>query len=116
MPRDVEDRRSLLLAALGFLQLREPPPEVARLRRWLDSWTGIGAVVAGMEHQGYDIDLLSVGPARWQATFLATNPHGGAPVAAGYAEDTRLWSAVQRAAWEALKVAETTNDWPKTKH
>src|SRR5262245_10308168 len=30
------DRRALLMAALGFLQLRHQPPEVAPLRRWLD--------------------------------------------------------------------------------
>jgi hypothetical protein len=38
-------RRALLLAALGFLQLRGQPPEVAMLHRWLDSWNGVGLVV-----------------------------------------------------------------------
>jgi hypothetical protein len=33
-----DHRRALLTAALGFLQLREQPAEVATLRRWLDSW------------------------------------------------------------------------------
>lgn len=45
MPPD--RRRALLAAALGFLQLREQPTEVAPLRRWLDSWTGLGAFVVG---------------------------------------------------------------------
>jgi hypothetical protein len=51
------DRRALLLAALGFLQLREQPPEVAMLHRWLDSWKGLGLIVTGMERQGYDVSL-----------------------------------------------------------
>lgn len=56
-------RRALLRAALGFLQLRPEPPEVAPLRQWLDSWTGLGVIVTGMLRQGYDAVLLSVGPA-----------------------------------------------------
>jgi hypothetical protein len=52
----LDQPRALLVAALGFLQLRQAPPEVAPLRRWIDSWTGIGAVVTGMERQGYDVD------------------------------------------------------------
>jgi hypothetical protein len=52
-------RRALLIAALGFLQLREQPPEVAPLRRWLDSWTGLEAVVDGMVRQGFVIRSLS---------------------------------------------------------
>jgi hypothetical protein len=71
--------------------------------RWLDSWIGIGAIVTGMLRQGYDVDLMSLGPARWQATFLEANPHGGAHVVAGYAEDTRPWGAIQQAAWVALR-------------
>jgi hypothetical protein len=72
------------------------------LRRWLGSWQGIGAVITGMLRQGYDVDLSSVGPARWQVTFLEANPQGGAPLAAGYAEEPRPWLAVQQAAWQAL--------------
>jgi hypothetical protein len=98
----VDRRRALLVAALGFLQVRLAPPEVAPLRRWLDSWTGIGAVVTGMTRQGFDADLMSCGPKRWQATFLAANPQGGAPLAHGHAEQPLPWHAVQRAAWQAL--------------
>jgi hypothetical protein len=36
-------RRSLRTAALGFLQLRQEPAEVATLRRYLDSWRGLDA-------------------------------------------------------------------------
>jgi hypothetical protein len=55
-----------------------------------------------MLRQGYDVDLSSVGSGRWQATFLGTNPHGGAPLAAGYSEQATPWQAVQEAAWQAL--------------
>jgi hypothetical protein len=51
-------RRSLLTAALGFLQPRDDPPEVAPLRRWLDSWQGVGDIVAGLNEQGgFDLEL-----------------------------------------------------------
>jgi hypothetical protein len=40
-----DSRRALLMAALGFLQLRDQPPEVTLLRRWLDSWVRLGDVI-----------------------------------------------------------------------
>jgi len=49
-----------LLTALGFAGLGSEAgtaTEIQTLRRWLDSWPGIGAVVGGMAHQGYDIQL-----------------------------------------------------------
>ena len=45
-----ERRRPLLVAALSFALL-EPSPEPVALttpKGWLDSWAGIGAVIAGM--------------------------------------------------------------------
>jgi hypothetical protein len=50
-----DPRRALLTAALGFLQLRDQPPEVTLLRRWLDSWAGLGDVVAGLPRLGLDV-------------------------------------------------------------
>jgi hypothetical protein len=99
-----ERRRTLLTAALGFarLELRPSPPTLDTLKGWLGSWTGAGAVTAGMLRQGYDVDLSSLGPDHWQATFLAANPVGEAPVVAGDAEAPTPWAAVQRAAWKAL--------------
>jgi hypothetical protein len=69
----VAQRRALLAAALGFALVPVPeplPPALVAVRRWLGSWQGIGAVVTGMLRQGYDVDLSTVGLARWQATFL----------------------------------------------
>jgi hypothetical protein len=63
-------RRAFLIAALGFLQLRQQPPEVAMLRRWLDSWKGIGTIVTRMERHGYCVSLTRH-PQGWRAMFLA---------------------------------------------
>jgi hypothetical protein len=52
-----DQRRALLTAALGFLQLRQEPPEVAMLRQWLDTWLGVGHVVTGLNAQGFDLEL-----------------------------------------------------------
>lgn len=100
-------RRALLVAALAAarVQVADRPPVLQALHRWLDSWPGLGAVVVGMCRQGFDVDLMSVGPDRRQATFLATNPTGISPLVAGYAEQTTPWAATQQAAWEALRRA-----------
>ena len=42
-----ENRRSLLIAALGFALLDDPASELALVRAWLDTWTGIGLIAAG---------------------------------------------------------------------
>jgi hypothetical protein len=48
-------RRSLLTAALAAAQLPETVPEVQMLRKWLDTWKGIGDVTVGMARQDYDL-------------------------------------------------------------
>jgi hypothetical protein len=100
-PDDLQRRQSLLVAALGFLQLRERPPEVAMLHKWLDSWKGIGAIVIGMERQGYDVSLTRY-PQGWRATFLrrdfTARPWVGQVLS--FHETPRR--AVQHAAWSAL--------------
>jgi hypothetical protein len=45
-------RLATLRAALGFLQFPPRAPEVQILHRWLDTWTGVGLVVVGVERQG----------------------------------------------------------------
>jgi hypothetical protein len=102
-------RRSLLVAALGFalLELRPPPAELAPLRRWLDSWAGVGIVVDGMIRQGFDVALTRHGDAEpaWRALFY---PAGFLHVSrAGAAWATTPWRAVQPAAWEALTPGST---------
>jgi hypothetical protein len=67
----VNDRRALLTAALGFLQL---PAQTSALRAphtWLDSWTGIGHIVVGMDRHGFRLSLEKWGNSDggWTAAF-----------------------------------------------
>jgi hypothetical protein len=69
----LEQRRALLTAGLGFMQLDlwngPKPPAMTALARWLDSWSGIGAVVVGMAAQGCDLQLTKYSGENWRATF-----------------------------------------------
>jgi integrase len=53
----LDSRARLLRAALGFLSLEAREPELRLLHAWLDTWSGIGHVVAGMARQGYRLHL-----------------------------------------------------------
>jgi hypothetical protein len=66
-----ETRRSTLYAALGFYQLPDSRafPEVAALKRWLSTWSGIGHVVVGMERQGFVVSLRRLVDDGWTASF-----------------------------------------------
>jgi len=46
------NRVTNLRAALGFLQLPPRAPELRLLHRWLDTWTGLGLIVVGVERRG----------------------------------------------------------------
>ena len=73
MNPDLALRRALLTAALGFALLRKrdgsAPRETEILRRWLDTWRGVGDVVTGMNRQGYMLHLSNVDTSTWRATF-----------------------------------------------
>jgi hypothetical protein len=56
-----ERRRLLLHAALGFLDLPPRAPELRLLHRWLDTWTGLGLIVVGVERQGLRFSLSHIG-------------------------------------------------------
>jgi hypothetical protein len=78
---DPDARSRRLRAALGFLQLEPRAPELRLLHRWLDSWSGIGLVVAGMSHQGFQVSVGEHGAGQWIAVFY--NGRGGhQPIAA----------------------------------
>jgi hypothetical protein len=55
-----ERPRQLLRAALGFLQLAPRAPKLRLLHRWLDTWTGLGLVVVGVERQGLRSSLSHI--------------------------------------------------------
>jgi hypothetical protein len=97
-------RRALLTAALGFLQLRGDPPEVATLRRYLDTWRGLGDVVGGLNAQGYDLELRQF-PHGWRANLYPTGTAHSIVVASAW--EPMPWRAVQQAAWDALRRPES---------
>lgn len=93
-----------MLATLGFLWLEgQQPPVLHALHRWLDSWPGVGAIVAGMAHHGYDVQLTRYDERGWRATFYPTGMEHSATSATGSAWEPAPWHATQRAAWEALR-------------
>ena len=93
-------RRALLTAALGFLQVRQEPAEVATLRRYLDSWRGLGDVVVGVNAQSLDLELRQF-PTGWRANLYPTGTAHSIVVASAW--EPTPWRAVQQAAWDALK-------------
>jgi hypothetical protein len=109
---DIELRRRarLLYVVLAALQFRSPPGQepgiVLILRRWLDSWTGIGLVVTGMARQNFDLQLTRYGDEGWRATFYPAGRAHSVTAAVGSAWERTPWEAVQGAAWETLKRAE----------
>ena len=57
--RDRSDRRrALLVAALAAVRVKSRAPELDLIHGWLDSWTGLGLVVVGMQHHSYDVTLI----------------------------------------------------------
>ena len=71
MRHELARRRALLTAALGLMRLRwrgPAPPAVLMLARWLNSWPGLGAVVFGMNAQGFNVELKEF-PDGWRANF-----------------------------------------------
>ena len=94
------DRRlGTLRAALGFLQLPLRAPELRLLHRWLDSWTGLGLVVVGVERQGLLFSMSHMATGEWRAYFMShplTSPDG-------FGVAKTPWGAVQVAAWAVVR-------------
>jgi hypothetical protein len=40
------------------------------MHEWLDTWSGLGLVVAGMTHQGWDLQLTASAARDWRANFF----------------------------------------------
>ena len=90
------------MAALGFARLEPRGRPLALLHHWLDTWHGIGDIAAGMHRQGYDLQLTEYDERGWRATFYSSGMEHSATSATGSAFERAPWTAVQRAAWEAL--------------
>jgi hypothetical protein len=102
---ELDARGRRLRAALAAVLVKADAPELRLMREWLDSWAGIGRIIVGMTHQGFQMSLGEHGAGQWIAVFYSG--HGGheSVAAAGTAQAPTPWRAVQRAAWEALKKA-----------
>src|SRR5712691_10319297 len=90
----MSNRLSLLVAALGLVLVKNwrSVPEVVTLHAWLDTWSGLGAIVVGMERHGFEL-WLARDRNGWRSTFLHRS-HVMQP-----------WVGqvlVQEAAWRAL--------------
>ena len=53
-------RRALLPAAVGFLRLPSQTSALRALHAWLDTWSGIGHIVVGMERYGYRVSIKKI--------------------------------------------------------
>ena len=101
-------RRHVLLAALCAVTLPLPyEPVVRAIHAWLDTWRGIGDIEAGMARHGYDLQLTRYANEAWRATFFLAGREHSPHAATGSAWEQTAWRAVQMAAREALRRAQT---------
>src|SRR5262249_35135108 len=98
----VSDRRSPLIAALGFVLFENwrSVRELVPLHAWLDTWSGLGAVVVGIEHHAYEL-WLAQDRNEWRSTFLHRS-HLMQPWVGQVHWWPTPWRAGQEAAWRAL--------------
>jgi len=100
-------RRVTLRAALGFAGLESCAQELRILHAWLDTWRGIGDVVAGMARQDFDLELRRFNGRGWRATFFPSGFEHSFTSTAGSAWAATPWHAVQRAAAATLDRLDT---------
>jgi hypothetical protein len=91
--------RGRLVAALAAALVGHDAPELRLVRRWLDGWSGLGLVIAGMARQDFDLELRGF-PRGWRATFYPSGLAHSIVCGTGWAASP--WRATQRAAWSAL--------------
>ena len=60
-----------------------------------------------MAHEGFDLQLTRYDEKGWRATFYTTGMEHSITSATASAWGRTPWRATQRAAWEALKKAES---------
>jgi hypothetical protein len=91
----VDETQATPLAAARFKRLiAKAGPE------WLNNWSGVGLIIDGMTHQGWDVQLTAYAARDWRANFF---PVGIAhSIVGGSAQEPTPWRAVKRAAWVAL--------------
>ena len=104
--RQVAPRRARILS----VEAREP--ELRRLHDCFDTWRGIGDIVAGMARQEYDLELRRYDGQGWRAVFFPRGFEHSLTSHAGSAWAPSPWTAVQRAAGDALRRLERADVAP----
>ena len=66
---ELDARRRRLRAALAAVLVRDKAPELRLVHDWLDSWSGIGLIIAAMTHQGWDAPLTAYAARDWRANL-----------------------------------------------
>ncbi len=75
--------------------------ELVMLQAWLDTWSGLGAIVVGMQRHRYDLSLKHDRNG-WRATFLHQSHVLHPWVGQVLHWWPTPWRAMQEAAWRAL--------------
>ena len=97
---ELDARGCRLRAALAAVLVPDNAPELRLVREWLGNWSGLGLIVAGMVHQGWDLQLSTYAERDWRANFFPVSiAHS---IVGGSAREPTPWRAVQRAAWAAV--------------
>jgi hypothetical protein len=113
-----DQRARLLRTALAFASLDSTEPELRLFHRWLDSWSGVGHIVAGMARQEYDLELRRYNGRGWRAMFFPAGFEHSFTSHAGSGWAPSPWQAVQHAAREVLDKLHNrklpTRDWTAT--
>jgi hypothetical protein len=58
---ELDARGRRLRAALATVLIHAHAPELALIHRWLDTWSGIGRIIVGMTHPGFQVSLGRTG-------------------------------------------------------
>jgi hypothetical protein len=102
---ELDGRGRRLRAALAAVLVNADAPELRLIREWLDCWAGIGLVVVGMSHQGFQVSIGDHGAGQWIAVFYSGSGGHERVAAEGTSQAVSPWTAVQQAAWRALNKA-----------
>jgi hypothetical protein len=65
-----------LRAALAAVLVPDNAPELRLVREWLDSWPGIGLIIAGMTYQVWDVQLTALRGTRLARELLPRRHRG----------------------------------------
>jgi hypothetical protein len=67
---ELDVRRRRLRAALAAVVVPDNAPELRLMHEWIASSSGLGLIIAGMTHQGRDVQLTAYAACDWRANFF----------------------------------------------